>query len=130
MNMFIGHKSVYVAGDSSWCTHCGKSWDTGDPDPPNCKPVQIEGSYRIDKNTLQYSDMTVCEICGTQWTNNRTHVHKCSPNFEVHIDGRQQGKTVRREIALIGFLAAKLACYEPDSDTVKQALEYLKNVRF
>lgn len=31
-------------------------------------------------------------------------------------------------IALIGFLAAKLACYEPNSETVKSALEYLKNV--
>lgn len=112
------HKSVYIAGDSSWCTHCGKSWDTGDRNPPNCEPVQIEGSYRIGKNLLQYSDMTVCEICGTQWTNNRTTVHKCSPITP--------SQSTRQEIALIGFLAAKLACYEPNSDTVKQALEYLK----
>lgn len=27
--------------------------------------------------------------------------------------------------ALIGFLAAKLACYEPESETVKKALEWL-----
>lgn len=30
------------------------------------------------------------------------------------------------ETALIGFLAAKLATYEPDSKEVKQAMEYLK----
>lgn len=34
-----------------------------------------------------------------------------------------------KEIALIGFLTAKLATYEPDCDVVKQGLEYLKNVR-
>lgn len=31
----------------------------------------------------------------------------------------------KQTIALIGFLAAKLACYEPESETVKKALEYL-----
>lgn len=34
-------------------------------------------------------------------------------------------KKADNTVALVGFLAAKLACYEPDSHTVKQALEWL-----
>lgn len=85
MTNFLEHKREVTCGGSSWCTHCGKVWDTGDPDPPSCDPV-----------------------------------------VAVRMYGRRQGRTARAEIALIGFMAAKLACYEPNSPTVKRAIEYLK----
>lgn len=45
------------------------------------------------------------------------------------IEDTARGGKPDNTVALIGFLAAELACYEPDSPTVKQALEWLKNVR-
>lgn len=30
---------AYQRGDSMYCDKCGYTWDTNDPDPPECKAV-------------------------------------------------------------------------------------------
>lgn len=40
--MSLKHKSVHQINGEYICTHCGKSWDTNDVDPPECiqSPLQ------------------------------------------------------------------------------------------
>lgn len=33
------HKSARQYNDQMTCSHCGKSWDVNDPDPPECESV-------------------------------------------------------------------------------------------
>lgn len=37
--MSLDHKNVVRMNDQFQCTHCGKSWDITDADPPNCTEV-------------------------------------------------------------------------------------------
>lgn len=97
MSRFIEHKNEISCGGSSWCTHCGKAWDTGDIDPPECS-----SSTPKIVNATSPTDAIPTALGNRRYQRFST-------------DGN----------ALIGFLAAKLACYEPDSDLVKQAKEYL-----
>lgn len=34
--MTEGHKNARQYGDQMMCSHCGKSWDVNDIDPPQC----------------------------------------------------------------------------------------------
>lgn len=78
----------------------------------------------------QYSDQMYCSVCQLTWDTNDSEPPNCLlppkiKNNPRYVIEPKPSKPLN-EIALIGFLAAKLAVYEPDSDTVKQALEYLK----
>lgn len=66
------HLGIRRHSDQFYCSHCKKTWDANDPDPPECVSTEL---------------LTV---------------------------------------AIIGFLTAKLACYEPDSQTVKNGLKWLE----
>lgn len=46
-----GHKSERRYGDTTECSHCGKQWDTNDPEPPPCK--QSEDWVREIREKLQ-----------------------------------------------------------------------------
>lgn len=75
-----------------------------------------------DHKRLVHSPIgSYCVDCRKTWDTDDTEPPCGSPGLT----------TVRRcnEVAIIGFLAAKLACYEPDGVAISQALEYLKNVR-
>lgn len=70
---------------------------------------------------VQYSDEMVCNECGLRWDTNDQDPPQCN-----------SAKTKRpsETVALIGFMTAKLACYEPGSETVKRGLDWLeKNAR-
>lgn len=84
----MNHKSARQYSDQMYCSHCERTWDVNDPEPPEC--------------TERYM----------------VHVSK-SGKVTTHYD--------KRTTALVGFLAAKLAIYEPDCPTVKDALEWLRN---
>lgn len=69
----------------------------------------------------QYSDEKVCHECNLRWDMNDQYPPKC-----------MQGKTNKKaskEVGLIALLTAKLACYEPDSSTVKAGLDFLDGRR-
>ena len=61
----------------------------------------------------QYSDQMICHTCGLAWDMNDPEPPKCKLNHKV----------------LVTFLAARLACYEPDADILKDALKYLNGVK-
>lgn len=144
MRDFIKHKQFRINGGNCWCIHCGKSWDYGDEDPPSCEPV-VEIPSAPNKGSG--GRKPVIEINVRKETNSagpggtrsspgeiplNTHIRRVSINDENHFEYPvfNRGKSYNAErtaTALIGFLAAKLACYEPDSEGVKNALEYLKN---
>lgn len=33
----VHHKNAKRYNDEMFCSHCGKSWDVNDPEPPPCK---------------------------------------------------------------------------------------------
>lgn len=76
----------------------------------------------------QYSDQMYCSQCERTWDVNDVNPPPCEP-YIVHVS--ESGKVTtpynKRTVALVGFLAAKLAIYEPDCPTVKDALEWLRD---
>lgn len=36
-NNIPDHKNLRQYGDEMHCSHCGKTWDVNDPEPPACK---------------------------------------------------------------------------------------------
>ena len=112
---FIEHKREISCGGSSWCTHCGKAWDTGDRDPPSCKPPAYD--KRFQKIMLEKVEQMLETIESEEYLQTVAEILKNKRQYLA--------SPTPTHIALIGFLAAKLACYEPDSHTVKRAMEYL-----
>lgn len=41
--MSLKHSSVHQVNGEYICTHCGKSWDTNDIDPPECEAIRASG---------------------------------------------------------------------------------------
>ncbi|PZP38413.1 MAG: hypothetical protein DI598_20825 [Pseudopedobacter saltans] len=85
-------------GDEIYCSRCGKCWGHDEEEPNVCKPP---AAVMPPENALVGKEI----ISPSPW---------------------QQKKQKRTETAMIGFLAAKLAIYEPNSTEVKKALEYLR----
>lgn len=48
--MSLKHKSVHQINGEYICTHCGKSWDTNDVDPPECiqSPLQASAEQFVE----------------------------------------------------------------------------------
>lgn len=125
--MTVGtHCSVRQYSDQMYCSICRLTWDTNDQNPPVCKNYKSVEIKPTDSPVKYLQRFGRAE----------------RKSYENWKDGKLKGAygdwvrsipenkiDQRKEIALIGFLAAKLACYEPDSEQVKDALEYLKNVR-
>jgi len=42
--MSLKHKALHQINGEFVCTHCGKSWETNDVDPPDCTPSPVQAS--------------------------------------------------------------------------------------
>ena len=73
----------------------------------------IEGDVYVMRGGSAYMVNNFTDIKDVRNCINMSHIAVARP------------KKADNTVALIGFMAAKLACYEPDSHTVKQALEWL-----
>lgn len=49
--MSLGHKNINRINDEYFCTHCGKSWDITDTEPPSCAPE----TYTISASRPAYT---------------------------------------------------------------------------
>lgn len=51
--MSLEHKNVIRMQDEYLCTHCGKSWDTGDVEPPACSVDPVSPTGRVMSSGTQ-----------------------------------------------------------------------------
>ena len=79
----------------------------------------------------QYSDEMVCHECNLRWDVNDQYPPDC---FQGKSSGKEEDREylkdkkpskASKEVGLIALLTAKLACYEPNSSTVKAGLDFL-----
>jgi hypothetical protein len=84
--------------------------------------------------TMREGDEIVCTVCHRRWSLDETAPDGCEKyESNIIIEPKKVTPLIKtpdkvhvKHISMIGFLAAKLACYEPDCDEVTKALEYLK----
>lgn len=105
------HRAARQYSDQMYCSHCERTWDVNDVDPPECEVYLSPDSA----DAFAYA---------VRAFNNPSEPVTLKRYGDAKVN---MNLSKGAAVALVGFLAAKLALYEPDCPTVKEALEWLRD---